>query len=159
MTAKSNDPYQLFIETTAGGFFNRQQRNTSRTEWQEIYQFGAPNFLGSHELKAGIDFSHNDYDGRTQLLPVSIIGLSSPPFERIDRVPLNIACFPLLPDRTILNLGSMGQALDSTPYVNTITGGLHNPRSVGWNVEFDREVTSALAVRAALRSATRLAIS
>ncbi|MBV8833278.1 MAG: TonB-dependent receptor [Acidobacteriaceae bacterium] len=222
VTANSNDPYQLFIETTAGGFSNRQQRNTYRTEWQETYQFSARNFFGSHELKAGIDFAHNDYNGRTQLLPVSIIGVSNPiesidfgpasrfdihqneaawffadkwtPWRRLtldlglrfdrdslthstnaapragfallltndaktllkggaglfyDRVPLNIASFPLLPDRTIVELGPTGQILDSTPYVNAITGGLRNPRSVGWNVELDREITSALVVRAA----------
>ena len=50
-----------------------------------------------------------------------------------DRVPLNIASFPLLPDRTIVDLASTGQIFDSQPYVNTITGGLRNPRSVGWN--------------------------
>jgi hypothetical protein len=222
VTANSNDPYQLFIETAEGGFFNRQRRETSRTEWQETYQFGARNFLGSHQLKAGIDFSHSDYDGRIQSLPVSIIGLSNLPIERIDfgaaprfdlhqnetawflsdkwtpwrrlnldlglrfdrdsltsstnvapragfalmltndektvlkggvglfydRVPLNVASFPFLPDRTIVNFGSMGEILNSVPYVNTILGGLRNPRSVGWNVELDRQITSALTMRA-----------
>ena len=65
-----------------------------------------------------------------------------------DRVPLNIASFPYLPDRTIVNLGPTGQILDSEGYVNTITAGLRNPRSVGWNVELDRQVTSALTIRA-----------
>ena len=85
VTANSNDPYQLLIETTEGGFFNRQNRNTYRTEWQETYQFGTRNFFGSHQLKAGIDFAHSDYDGRVRnLLPVSIIGISNLPIERID---------------------------------------------------------------------------
>jgi hypothetical protein len=222
VTANSNDPYELFIETAAGGFFNRQRRNTYRTEWQETYQFGARNFFGSHQLKAGIDFAHSDYDGRVQSLPVSIIGISNLPIERIDfgptarfdihqnetawffadkwtplqrlnldlgvrfdrdsltqstnvapragfalmltsdaktmfkggvglfydRVPLNIASFPLLPDRTIVTLGSNSEILNSVPYANTITGGMRNPRSVGWNVEFDRQITSDLTVRA-----------
>jgi hypothetical protein len=169
-----------------------------------------------------MDFAHSDYDGRLQLLPVSIIGTSNLPIERIefglasqfqvnqnetawffadkwtpwrrltldlglrfdrdsltsstnvaprmgfalmltndektvlkggvglfyDRVPLNIASFPFLPDRTIVNFASTGETLNSVPYVNTITGGLRNPRSVGWNVELDREITSALSVRA-----------
>lgn len=63
-------------------------------------------------------------------------------------MPLNIASFPLLPDRTVVDLASDGQILNSTAYVNTITDRLRNPRSVGWNVELDREVTSAFAVRA-----------
>lgn len=231
VTANSNDPYQLFVETTAGGFFDRQKRNTYRTEWQETYQFGTRHFLGSHELKAGFDLAHSDYDGRTQLLPVGIFGISDLSLERIDfgpasrfdvnqneaawfvadkwtpwrrltldlglrfdrdslthstnaapragfalmltsdaktllkggagvfydRVPLNIASFPLLPDRTIVDLASSGQILDSVSYVNTITDRLRNPRSVGWNLELDREVTSSLAVRAAFeqRDATR----
>jgi hypothetical protein len=222
VTANSNDPYQLFVETTAGGFFNRQNRDTYRTEWQETYQFGTRNFFGSHQLKAGIDFALSDYDGRVQLLPVSIIGVSTFPLERInfgptsrfdirqnetawfladewtpwrrlnvdlgvrfdrdsltqstnlapragfalmltndektvlkggiglfyDRVPLNVVSFPLLPDRTILSFAPTGETLDSVPYENAITGGLRNPRSVGWNVELDRQITSALTVRA-----------
>jgi hypothetical protein len=222
VTANSNDPYQLFVETTEGGFFNRQNRDTYRTEWQETYQFGARNFFGTHELKAGFDFAHSEYDGRVQSLPVSIIGLSNLPIERIDfgptalvnvhqnetaglfgdkwtplnrltldlgmrfdrdsltqstnaapragfalmltndtktllkggvglfydRVPLNVASFPLLPDRTVVNLAPTGQIVDSVAYVNTIVGGLRNPRSVGWNVEFDRQITSDLTVRA-----------
>jgi hypothetical protein len=225
VTANSNDPYQLFVETTAGGFFNRQNRETYRTKWEETYQFGTRKFFGSHQLKAGIDFAHGDYDGRVQLLPVSIIGLSNLSIERIDfspsgrfhthqnetawffadkwtpfrrlsldlgmrfdrdfltqstkaapragfallltndekavlkggaglfydRVPLNITSFRLLPDRTMVNFGSTGEILSSVPYTNTITGGLRNPRSVGWNLELDREITSALTLRAAFQ--------
>src|SRR4051812_11442323 len=73
VTANSGDPYQLLIETTAGGFLNRQRRQTYRTEWQETYQFRARNFLGSHRLKAGTDLAHSDYDGNVVSLPVSII--------------------------------------------------------------------------------------
>jgi hypothetical protein len=222
VTANSNDPYQLLLETSTGGFFNRQNRQTYRTEWEEIYQFGAHNFFGSHQFKAGIDFAHSNYDGRVESLPVAIIGVSNLPVERIefgpasrfdvhqnetalffadkwaplqrltldlgtrldrdsitgsthlapragfalmltkdaktllkggmglfyDRVPLNIASFPLLPGRTIVNFNPAGQVLDSVGYVNTVTAGLRNPRSVGWNVELDRQVTSALTVRA-----------
>jgi len=222
ITASSNAPYQLLIETAAGGFFDRQNRDTYRTEWQETYQFGARNFLGSHQFRAGLDFAHSDYDGRVELLPVAIIGISNLPIESIDfgpasrfgvhqnetawffadkwsplqrltldlgvrfdhdslthstntapragfalmltkdaktlikggaglfydRVPLNIASFPLLPGRTVEDLGPTGQILDSDGYVNTIAAGLRNPRSVGWNVELDRQVTSALTMRA-----------
>jgi hypothetical protein len=222
LTANSNGPYQMFVETTAGGFFNRQNRDTYRTEWQETYQFGARNFFGTHQLKSGIDFAHSVYDGRVQWLPVSILGVSKVPLKRIDfgptaqfevsqnetawffadkwtplqrlnvdlgvrfdrdsltqstkaapragfalmlardaktllkggvglfydRVPLNIASFPLLPDRTVVNLASTGQAIDSLTYVNMIVGGLRNPRSVGWNVELDRQITSDLTLRA-----------
>src|SRR5215470_6728267 len=68
-----------------------------------------------------------------------------------DRVPLNIASFPFLPDRTIATLSPTGQILDSVPYTNTIAGSLRNPRSLAWNVELDRQVTSALMVRASFQ--------
>ena len=220
VTPNSTDPYQLLIETTNGGFFDHQHRETYRTEWQETYQFGAHGFLGSHQFKVGTDFAHSDYDGRIEFLPVSIMGVSDLPVERIafgpasrfdirqneiawfvadkwvpfrrltldlglrfdrdsvtnstnaaprggfalmltrdaktllkggaglfyDRVPLNIASFPLLPDRTIESLAPTGEVLSSVAYVNTVTG-LRNPRSVGWNVEIDRQVTSVFLLR------------
>jgi hypothetical protein len=209
VTANSNDPYQLLIETTAGGYFDRRQRRTYRTEWQETYQFGAHGFLGSHQFKVGTDYAHSEYDGRTQFLPVTIMGVLNLPIESIgfgpasrfnisqneiarfladkwvpfqrltvdlglrfdrdsvtnstntapragfalmltrdartllkggaglfyDLVPLNVASFPLLPDRTIESLTPTGEVLSSVTYVNTITAGLRNPRSLGWNVE------------------------
>ena len=222
LTANSGTPYELLVETTEGGFFNRQRRNTYRTEWQETYQFGRRQFLGTHNVKAGFNLAHSNYDGRIGFLPVSILGVTNSLIESItfgslarfgisqneaswfladtwtpwsrltidlglrldrdsitsathaapragfalmltkdaktllkggagifyDRVPLNVASFPLLPDRTVTDFGQQGETLGSIAYINTITGGLRNPRSIGWNVELDREITSALAVRA-----------
>ncbi len=65
-----------------------------------------------------------------------------------DRVPLDIASFPFLPGRTITSLAPAGQILSSVEYANTITAGLRNPRSLGWNIEIDRQVTSAFLLRA-----------
>ncbi len=231
VTANSHAPYDLLIETTTGGFFDRQRRDSYRTEWQETYQFGLRGALGSHQFKIGTDVAHSDYDGRIQLLPVSIIGVSQLPVEDIsfgptsrfnieqnevawfladkwtpfsrltldfglrfdrdsvtrstnsapragfalmltrdaktlikggaglfyDRVPLNVASFPLLPDRTIEVFDPAGGVLSSVTYMNGFAGGLRNPRSTGWNVEFDRQVTSALLVRAGFqgRNTTR----
>jgi len=36
VTAQSDDPYRLLLETTEGGFFNRQARRTSRTAGRKI---------------------------------------------------------------------------------------------------------------------------
>jgi hypothetical protein len=222
VTANSNDPYQLLVETTNGGFFDRQRRQTYRTAWQETYQFWAHGFLGSHLFKLGTDFAHSDYDGHIQLLPVTIFGTSDFPIESIqfgppsrfdihqnemawfvadkwtpfqrltvdvglrfdrdsithstnvapragfalaltrdsktllkggvgafyDRAPLNAASFPLLPDRTVVNLDPTGAVAGSISYANTIYGSLRNPRSLGWNVELDRQLTTGLLVRA-----------
>ncbi len=80
----STDPYQLLVETTEGGFFNRQNRDTNRVEWQEIYQATPKHFLGTHQLKAGLDFSHSSYDGRQQFSPVSIVGTAGYTLEQIN---------------------------------------------------------------------------
>ena len=55
ITAQSNDPYRLLLETTEGGFFNRQARRTSRTSWQENYQFAPWQFAGSHQFTVGLE--------------------------------------------------------------------------------------------------------
>jgi len=80
----SQDPYRLLVETTEGGFFNRQDRNTDRLQWQEIYQSRPKHFYGDHQLKVGFDFSHSSYDGRQQFLPVDIVGVAGTILQRIE---------------------------------------------------------------------------
>jgi hypothetical protein len=79
----SNGQYQLLVETTKGGFFNHQDRDTSRTEWEEIFRSRPRQFHGSHELHAGVEFAHSSYDGRQQFLPVQIFGSAGNPIEQI----------------------------------------------------------------------------
>jgi len=219
----STAPYQLLVETTEGGVFDRQKRRSNRLEWQELYQSGQRHFLGTHVLKAGLDFSHSSYDGRQAFSPVDIVGSSGYSLERIefgaptsfsvdqnevawfvgdqwnpgtrvsvdlglrfdrdsitasthaapragatlaltrdrrtllkagagvfyDRVPLNIPAFPQFPARTVLDLGPLGEVLNSTAYANRFSGGLRNPRSNAWNLELDRQVLRNLAARVA----------
>jgi hypothetical protein len=83
VTAQSDDPYRLLLETTEGGFFNRQARRTSRTSWQENYQFAPRHFAGSHQFMVGLSYEHSDYEGRQTFLPVEIDGASNQPVERI----------------------------------------------------------------------------
>lgn len=80
----SQAPYQMLVETTEGGFFNRQNRDTRRVEWQEIYHFSPKHFLGEHQLKVGFDFSHGSYYGRQQDLPVLIVGSADSTLEQIN---------------------------------------------------------------------------
>jgi len=80
----SQAPYQMLVETTEGGFFNRQNRDTRRVEWQELYHFSPKHFLGDHELKVGFDFSHSSYDGRQPFLPVSIVGTAGSTLQQIN---------------------------------------------------------------------------
>ena len=83
ITAQSDDPYRLLLETTEGGFFNRQARQTSRTSLQENYQFAPRRFGGSHRFSVGLSYEHSSYDGRQSFLPVEIVGPSNQPVERI----------------------------------------------------------------------------
>src|SRR5208282_5751708 len=50
--------------------------------------------------------------------------------------------------RTISVFSPTGEVLSSESYTNTIVAGLRNPRSAAWNIELDRQVTSALLIRA-----------
>jgi outer membrane receptor for ferrienterochelin and colicin len=83
ITAQSDDPYRLLLETTEGGFFNRQARRTSRVSWNETYRFAPWQFLGSHEFTIGLALEHSQYDGRQTFRSVEIDGLSNTPVERI----------------------------------------------------------------------------
>lgn len=80
----STDRYRLLMETTQGGFFDLQHRQSDRLEWQEVLQAGPKQFLGTHEIKTGLDFSHSSFDGRQQFLPVDIVGAGGYPLERIE---------------------------------------------------------------------------
>jgi hypothetical protein len=231
ITANSTDPYELLVESTTGGYFDRQRRESERSEWQETLHFSEHGPFGSHQLKIGTDFAHSNYDGLMDFQPVAIIGTASLPVERItfgpasrfgvgqnefawfaadkwspvrrltvdlglridwdsvtssthlapragfalmltrdaktilkggaglfyDRVPLNIASFPLLPGRIVTLFDANGDVASTVGYANTIPAGLRNPRSVSWNLELDREVTRALLVRGGYqqRSTTR----
>jgi outer membrane receptor for ferrienterochelin and colicin len=83
ITAQSDDPYRLLLETTEGGFFNRQARRTSRSSCQENYQFAPKRFAGSHQLTVGMSYERSTYDGHLSFLPVEIDGVSGVPIERI----------------------------------------------------------------------------
>lgn len=80
----SSLPYELLVETTKGGFFDRGKRRTTRIDWEEIFRSHPYHLLGSHELDAGFEFAHSYYDGRQEFLPVQIVGVAGYPLERID---------------------------------------------------------------------------
>jgi hypothetical protein len=82
--ANSVGLYRKEIETTEGGFFNRQDRDTSRFEASENYHFAPMQALGQHQLKAGFNFARNSYDGNQIFDPVEVLGVSNRLVERID---------------------------------------------------------------------------
>jgi hypothetical protein len=179
--------------------------------------------MGSHEFKAGAEFSRNTYNGAVEMLPVSIVGTADLPIENItfghaarfgvhdnevswfagdkwspfqrltldlglrfdwdnlartvntsprfgfavsltkdartvlkggvglfyDRIPLNVAAFPLLPERTVTVVDGAEGVNQTTIYANRFSGPLLDPRSLGWNIELDRQISSGLIVRTA----------
>jgi hypothetical protein len=87
ITPQSNDPFILQLETTEGGFFNRQTRRTSRTSWEENYRSAPWRFAGSHQFAVGLSYEHSEYNGRQTFLPVEIEGMSNLPSELISFTP------------------------------------------------------------------------
>jgi hypothetical protein len=85
--AQSTDPYELMIDTTAGGFFNRQNRRTARYDVQESYQFGPRQFVGAHRIKTGLDYSYSSLSGLETSLPVELVGSSGTTIEQIAFTP------------------------------------------------------------------------
>jgi hypothetical protein len=83
ITPQSDDPYRLMLETTEGGFFNRQARRSSRTSLDETYRFAPWQFAGSHQFAVGLSFEHSEYQGRQAFLPVEIDAAADTPVERI----------------------------------------------------------------------------
>jgi len=90
----SDSPYDLLVETTTGGFFDHQRRATTRMDWEEAFHSHPYQLLGSHELSAGVDFTHTAYDGQEALLPVQIVGVAGYPLERIDFGPPSAFSIP-----------------------------------------------------------------
>jgi hypothetical protein len=84
VNAQSDDPYRLLLDSTEGGFFNRQHRGTARYEEVEGYQFAPWEFLGTHQFKVGADYVHSDLDGIEIFRPVELVGVNGNVIERID---------------------------------------------------------------------------
>lgn len=82
-TPEGTGTYQQLIDTTQGEFFNQQSRRSNRFDWQENYTFAPRQFLGSHRVKAGMDYSRSALDGRETFLPAALVGASGSVIERI----------------------------------------------------------------------------
>jgi len=84
LKANSVGLFQREIETTEGGFFNRQDRDSLRFEASESYHFAPMQALGQHQLKTGFTFARNSYQGNQIFDSVEILGVSNRLVERID---------------------------------------------------------------------------
>lgn len=84
INAQSDDAYRLLIDTTEGGFFNRQKRRTERYESVETYDFAPRHLIGTHQFKAGVDCAHSTLYGVETFRSAEIVGKSGGVIERID---------------------------------------------------------------------------
>ena len=64
-----------------------------------------------------------------------------------DRISLNIATFPQLQDRLITDFGVDGGHVSQLQHLALQDGQFLTPRSINWNIEFDREWLKNLVVR------------
>ena len=217
----------------SGNFYNFQERNSTRLEGLEIYNFEPPKFAGAHFTKVGLGFAHLTFDGRNTSNPVRILradGTRSQQIEftgtgaqkrnttefsafaedkwtindrltieygvRFDRdnvasannvaprvsfafaplrdgrtvirggvglfydhINLNVATYTQLQQRRITTYSEDGRTVLGTQLQRlALTNGEYlTPRSVNWNIEFDREWLKNLFVRVGYqqRQATR----
>jgi len=79
----SFDPYRLGIETTEGGFFVNQDRDTRRVELEEILHLAPRRKRGQHFLKLGLNYSRQTYHGDQIFDPVNVLGISDRLVQRI----------------------------------------------------------------------------
>ncbi len=81
--ANSGDPYRLGIETTEGGFFNQQDRDTWRFEAEETFHLAPRRARGQHFLKAGVSFTRHHYNGDIAFYPFDVLGVGDRLVRRV----------------------------------------------------------------------------
>jgi len=69
-----------------------------------------------------------------------------------DKIPINVGIFPDIPAQTITRYAADGSTIVSGPatfvhVVSTTDGGLRVPYSLGWSLQFDRELRPGLLLR------------
>lgn len=80
----SGAPYLITPDRNAGGWFNRQHRESRRYEWLEVFNFAPWQWRGSHEFKTGLNFSRTSFDGTDRSNPVRIVRANGATHQLID---------------------------------------------------------------------------
>jgi hypothetical protein len=65
-------PFILRPEENKGSFFNRQDRDSRRYEWQEVYRHRPITAAGQHLFSFGANVSHSNFDGVHASNPVQV---------------------------------------------------------------------------------------
>src|SRR5258707_15148819 len=74
-------------EGYGGNYFNRWSRKGKEFQLVSAYQFAKKEWLGHHELHAGIDFDHRSFTGTSTSNPVQILNQDGTLAEQITFVP------------------------------------------------------------------------
>ena len=82
----SGAPYQITPERNFGGWFNRQHRESRRYELLEVFNFAPLQAHGSHNFKAGMNFSRTSFHGSDLSNPVTIRRATDPGRQIIEFV-------------------------------------------------------------------------
>ncbi|HEX7333329.1 MAG TPA: carboxypeptidase regulatory-like domain-containing protein [Pyrinomonadaceae bacterium] len=80
----SGAPYLITPDRNAGGWFNRQHRESRRYEWLEVFNFAPWQWRGSHTFKTGLNFSRTSFDGTDRSDPVRIVRANGATHQLID---------------------------------------------------------------------------
>ncbi len=67
-----------------GNFFNAWTRTANQFELLPMYRLPQKEWLGRHELKLGVDFTHRSYDERSDSHPIQLLRQDGSLAERID---------------------------------------------------------------------------
>lgn len=78
------EPMTLFPEQNFGGFFNRQDRDSFRYQWFELYHFPVKQWHGQHNLKIGVDIGYSTYTGQITSNTVRVLRENRTLAEQID---------------------------------------------------------------------------
>ncbi|MBI3951696.1 MAG: TonB-dependent receptor [Acidobacteria bacterium] len=78
------EPMTLFPDQNFGGFFNRQDRDSFRYQWLELYHFPVKQWRGQQNLNIGVDVGYSTYTGRIANNAVRVLREDRTLAEQID---------------------------------------------------------------------------
>lgn len=111
-------------------------------------------------LDLGLRFDHNTLSADASNLAPRIGFVVAPTRDNhtairggfgvfFDKIPINVAIFPRFPAQTITSYALDGTTALGTPatFTHVVPGSLHIPYSLGWTLQFDRQLRHNLLVR------------
>ncbi len=89
-------PMTVAPESNSGSYFSRQDRDSLRYEWMEVYNFPAIERAGRHAMKVGLNVSFNTYHGMNISNTVFVARADGTLSQRIDFINSGTGILPAL---------------------------------------------------------------